>query len=54
VPRKYTSVSPKASLARVPSRLPPREIARIISNTPRWVQETVQRYNQEGLDALNE
>jgi hypothetical protein len=29
-----------------------KEIARIIPNTPRWVQETVRRYNLEGPEAL--
>jgi hypothetical protein len=28
-----------------------KEIARIIPNTPRWVQETVRRYNLEGPEA---
>jgi hypothetical protein len=31
-----------------------KEIARIIPNTPRWVQEMVRRYNQESLEALKE
>ena len=31
-----------------------KEIARIIPNTPRWVQETVRRYNQEGPEALKD
>jgi hypothetical protein len=38
----------------VPSRLPSREIAGTIPNAPRWVQETVRRYNQEGLEALKD
>jgi hypothetical protein len=31
-----------------------KEIARIIPNTPRWVQETVRRYNLEGPEALKD
>ncbi|UZX16385.1 helix-turn-helix domain-containing protein [Thermus sp. PS18] len=31
-----------------------KEIARITLNTPRWVQETVRRYNQEGPEALKD
>jgi hypothetical protein len=31
-----------------------KEIARIIPNTPRWVQETARRYNQEGIEASKE
>jgi hypothetical protein len=31
-----------------------KEIARIIPNTPRWVQETVRRYNLEGPEALGQ
>ena len=54
MPRGCTSVSSKTSWARVPSRLPSREITRIIPNTPRWVQETARRYNQEAPDALKD
>jgi hypothetical protein len=54
VPQEDTVICPKASWARVPSRLPSREIARIIPNTPRWVQETVRRYNLEGPEALKD
>ena len=31
-----------------------KEIARIIPNTPRWVQQTVRRYNLEGPEALKD
>jgi transposase len=31
-----------------------KEIARMIPNTPRWVQETVRRYNLEGPEALKD
>ncbi len=31
-----------------------KEIARITLNTPRWVQATVRRYNQEGAEALQD
>jgi transposase len=31
-----------------------KEIARIIPNTLRWVQETVRRYNQESPEALKD
>ena len=31
-----------------------KEIARIIPDTPRWVQETVRRYNQECPEALKD
>lgn len=31
-----------------------KEIARITLNTPRWVQETVRRYNQEGPESLRD
>ncbi|WP_028490832.1 winged helix-turn-helix domain-containing protein, partial [Thermus islandicus] len=31
-----------------------KEIARITLHTPRWVQETVRRYNQEGPESLRD
>lgn len=31
-----------------------KEIAKITLNTPRWVQETVRRYNQEGPESLRD
>jgi len=31
-----------------------KEVARIIPDTPRWIQATVRRYNQEGPEALKD